>query len=93
MLGSPGQAMFPGAETNASRFHILFVAGLWDRGREGTDTHAAVFPRGEQVPCEEWGSPAEAHPSEWLPSRFCPLPVAVSSPWPPRRGRWALMVC
>lgn len=29
LLGNPGQATSPGAETNASCFHILFVAGLW----------------------------------------------------------------
>lgn len=35
LLGNPGQAM-PGAEMNASCFHILFVAGLWvERGTPG----------------------------------------------------------
>lgn len=53
-LGNPGQAVSPGAETNASRFHILFVAELW-----GVEGNATTFPWGKST-CGECSSLVEA---------------------------------
>ena len=79
LLGNPGQAVSPGAETNASRFRILFVAELW--GVEGNTTS---FPWGEST-CEACSSLVEARSSEWLTSRFCPVRVGVSPLSPQER--------
>lgn len=39
--------MSPGAEMNASCFHILFVAGLW--GKEGKGGEHQIFSHGDHA--------------------------------------------
>lgn len=52
LLGNPGQAM-PGTATNASCFHILFVAGLWvERGTPGFSHGIVHVCTGVRKPCE-----------------------------------------